>query len=578
MNTSDRPARATLLSVIAGSALTLSASAGTTIPRYTLTDLGVLPGGTRSYAFGINNAGVIVGGATYSGSGGQVTPVVFSTGQIHTIGPNGAFAVARGINNSNQIVGEIGPHFAFDNLQGTEDLGQGGFTWKPSVVGAPFPLPSHPNDPFFNGPGTFTPQYQYQSLNGVTDNGIQVGNFLELPSSGAVLRRAGFSGFDSPSTPGSYGIINNLTGPSTQSRVYGVTAGGLATGFSTLTTNGVGRHAFASTGAGLVDLPADPRLGSSGGNSRGLGATDVLAPHDGFHGLNAAAYGAVAGWAASVDGNPSAAVWRLGPDHSPQFFAKIPGADDSEAWAINNQGIAVGHSTIRTSGQLHASAFIAGQTYDLNTLAANPLNSTDPLGNFYQLSIATAINDKGQIVGYGIGKTTAVRAFLLDPVPFASFVAGSGTGQHQALKPSGPLTNSAYSFSNVASGSWVDPATADDLHYVLTTPGAHVTSITLPDNFTGLSIVVDGDTILSGLAPLSRVTFNYDVTQFDVVGFASPLNVDQPGFFALKLEFDVPTSDLRLEALTAAVPEPAGVMLGVAAALSLARRRRPRRG
>ena len=42
--------------------------------RYYATDLGILPGGTSSYAYGINNSGQVVGEADTSGIAKVTTP------------------------------------------------------------------------------------------------------------------------------------------------------------------------------------------------------------------------------------------------------------------------------------------------------------------------------------------------------------------------------------------------------------------------------------------------------------------------------------------------------------------------
>src|ERR1022692_4898253 len=52
-----------LTSIAAGSLLAALAAAQT--PRYTITDLGTLPGGTYSYAYGMNSAGWVTGGGCH---------------------------------------------------------------------------------------------------------------------------------------------------------------------------------------------------------------------------------------------------------------------------------------------------------------------------------------------------------------------------------------------------------------------------------------------------------------------------------------------------------------------------------
>ena len=77
----------------------------------TMTPLGVLPGGSTTVAFGINDNGQIVG----KGNVGKATHAfLYSNGtmtDLGTFGSNNGFAV--GINNSGQVAGECYAGFVF---------------------------------------------------------------------------------------------------------------------------------------------------------------------------------------------------------------------------------------------------------------------------------------------------------------------------------------------------------------------------------------------------------------------------------------------------------------------------------
>ena len=84
------------------------------------------------------------------------------------------------------------------------------------------------------------------------------------------------------------------------------------------------------------------------------------------------------------------------------------GGSISIAHGINNDGFVVGEASLPNDQDRHAFLYIPdkGMT-DLNSLIA--------AGSGWTLHVAQAINDKGEIVGFGLinGKS---RAFLLKPV------------------------------------------------------------------------------------------------------------------------------------------------------------------
>src|SRR5258708_13372768 len=73
---------------------------------FTIKDLGTLPGGTRSFANGINNRGQVVGEAT-TVAGGNGHSFLFENGVMVDLGtlPGGNRSAAIAINNRGQVVG-----------------------------------------------------------------------------------------------------------------------------------------------------------------------------------------------------------------------------------------------------------------------------------------------------------------------------------------------------------------------------------------------------------------------------------------------------------------------------------------
>lgn len=73
---------------------------------YIITDLGVLPGGVSSTAYGINDAGAVVGSTSFSGGAGQ-RAFVYAGGVMNDLGtlPGDTTSVAIDINDAGQVVG-----------------------------------------------------------------------------------------------------------------------------------------------------------------------------------------------------------------------------------------------------------------------------------------------------------------------------------------------------------------------------------------------------------------------------------------------------------------------------------------
>ncbi len=86
------------------------------------------------------------------------------------------------------------------------------------------------------------------------------------------------------------------------------------------------------------------------------------------------------------------------------------GGTDSSAWAISSEGMVVGQFTLALATN-RAFRWIDGVMEDLNTLI--------PEGSGWTLENAQAINDYGQIAGWGIinrGGRIERHAYVLTPV------------------------------------------------------------------------------------------------------------------------------------------------------------------
>ena len=74
--------------------------------------LGSLPNGTLSRGFGINNLGDVVGDSTVSARTVVTHATLFTQGQAYDLGTLrkfGEFSIARGVNDSREVVGYVGP-------------------------------------------------------------------------------------------------------------------------------------------------------------------------------------------------------------------------------------------------------------------------------------------------------------------------------------------------------------------------------------------------------------------------------------------------------------------------------------
>jgi probable HAF family extracellular repeat protein len=381
-------------------ALLLLACPALAAGHYHLSEIGLLPGAVGNYAWGINSRGQVVGATLAAAVGGVNIPsraflwnphiANGTSGSVVEIGSTPGSGTTA-INDLGQIVGWSG------DLQA--------FLWTPTTpngtTGTMVEL------------GTLPGQLEAQptainSMGQVAgDGGLQASAFLWTP--------------DAPNgSTGEMVDLGHIQGQRTSTYASGINARGQVVGTSYGTT--IGPRPFLWTPAtpngdsgSMVDLGDLPDgLGSGSAhdiNAMGqvVGQAVVMGPAD----VNRRAFL----WTPDTPNGSSGAMVDLGA---------LPDTTWTQAFGINSHGQVVGSSSnVPISDESHAflwtpdvSNGATGKMVDLKALLA-PEVADDWI--FYY---ATAINDAGQIVGYGKfdpdgagGSQGVTRAFLLTPVP-----------------------------------------------------------------------------------------------------------------------------------------------------------------
>ncbi len=344
-----------LLSVIL-SFLIAASDPGTTLaaPLYSITDLSVLPGQDYSFAEGINNAGIVVGR-----SGSSADTSYFSRAFVWT-------PASR--------MFELLPPQSMSRLYSAIDVndlgaavggggGPNGFIWTEEAGKRPLP-------------GLRVPLEEWHTGVAINDHGHVAGFIRDIGGAssfywdgvGAVM------GLGHLTPPGPSGIWTEASDINNGDTIVGRERNQIGTMQQAV------RWTQATGLRRLAHLPGVT-------NSSAEGVNDL---------------GQVVGFV--PDGIRSSAVtWST--SGAMQFLAAAPG-ERSAAFDINEQGLIVGYS-----GFLRAALWTEdGTLHELRTLL-------DSSGAGWSLAEATAINDVGQIVGWGTNPAGQQRAFLLTPVP-----------------------------------------------------------------------------------------------------------------------------------------------------------------
>jgi probable HAF family extracellular repeat protein len=355
------------------------------LTQYLITDLGMLlpPPNANSYATGINNSGQVVG---YFHNQGQNDQPFFYDGVNMNVLPvpfGDAAGYANAINNLGQIVGYS------NNADSMNPMGHA-FVWQN---------------------GTYAPPLQGLGGNSsvavaINDSGLVAGR-SEVPTSACAHFPQNFHAvvWDS-NVPNAPPDDLMTLGTGAESHAYSINANDQVFGDS---SDGQGSSACAPPlafsynypGGPMIDL--NPNFGSPT-ESRVYGSNSL-------------------GQTVGFEGEPQ--MTKAFVMNADGQFANIPILQPptidtaNQGNAINSSGTVVGDQGYFSMGYQADYAFVwfpawpnslVGQVY-------NPLglvvNNTD--GYWSQLNSATAINDSGQIVGYGTTAAGQTHGYLLTP-------------------------------------------------------------------------------------------------------------------------------------------------------------------
>ncbi|MBX9894112.1 MAG: PEP-CTERM sorting domain-containing protein [Nitrosomonas sp.] len=350
-----------------------------TYAEWSLSFLGTLEG-TDSFAVDINNLGQVVGSYSKSGIPGSRAFITGPNGiGMTALGTlDGGHTFATGINDSGQVTGSSSLSNSFDLIH--------------SFITGP------------NGAG----MTDLGVLHEITGEYQHVNNALDINESGQVV---GYEYHRDPHSESRPELQAFMTGPN------GVGITGMNVGEA---------KAINDSGQIVGSTTASGSLGSRAfiTGPDGIGLTII---EEGLHGNSS--------WASAINNSGQVVInsylpgdmraYVTGPNGVGITALGTLGGKTSNALDINESGQIIGVSQI-ADGRYHAFLYSDGEMLDLSLLPAF-INA-----GFIHMINVTAINDHGQIVGWGYPDGGSAQAFLLSPFPvpepqtYAMLLAGLG--------------------------------------------------------------------------------------------------------------------------------------------------------
>ena len=368
--------------VCAVSLLLAAVGRADTVPQFTLTQIGNLPGGTKSWAWDVTPDGDVVGDASTIG---HTTPHAFYWDALTTtLTDLGTLTGIAG--DESRAYGVSFDQYTAGNSDAPGTTEKNGFIYPP-----PFgPLTAL-------GP----PPVGYRDPNAQD---------VELLAGAGVHRAVGWA---LATTPGSephaaywdYELgtalsLGTLTGsPADWSRAFGVNELGEIVGFSTRSAQP--SHAFLMRGGQMIDI--DPRPDPSESFACGINRASQVA---GNH------YSSFTLPSTACRFDERRGGWQL------TDLGTLGGMEPHYSYAhdLTDGALIVGWSNTDENGRT-ATMWLNDQIYDLNTLV--------PGAELY-LKEATGVNLAGQIVGYGTTGAGFEQAYRLDPATLMMMQPVSG--------------------------------------------------------------------------------------------------------------------------------------------------------